>query len=180
AIQYTQVLGQHREKIDFRYYNIGKFEIMYRHGLYYELLEKLQDILYLDEIKKRRKLQQKSKDPFHSHCNPNGSKDQAKEFSGFLILSSREIYNVALWAEQYYKLGKHYFFMRSFLGTAAWSHIDYDSVVQIIDKICRDKSDLGNQSKWYKLLSDAYTRISDGIRTEGRYALIRILKGAFS
>lgn len=119
------------------------------------------------KIKKRRKLQQK---------NPDGSKDQAKEFSGFLILSSRDIYNIALWAEQYYKPGKHYFFMRSFLGTTAWSHIDYDSVIHIIDKICSDKSDLSNQIKWYKLLSDAYTRISDGIRTEGKYALIRILK----
>jgi hypothetical protein len=190
GVQYCQVLGRHRDplKVDFRYGNVGckgldRLEIMYRNGQYDQLLEKFKDILDLNQIKKRRKLQQKSKDPFHTHLNPNGSKDQTRDSSSpcSLTLAPHQTCLVALWVEQFYAPGKHYFFMRPFPGTLVWGCVNQDSVIKIIDKICSDKSDLssGNKQKWYGLLSDAYQRISDGLNVEGRYTLVRALQRSF-
>lgn len=114
------------------------------------------------------------------HLNPNGSKDETRDSSllGSLTLAPHQIYSVVLWAEQFYAPGKHYFFMRPFLGTLVWGCVNQDSVIKIIDKICSDKSDLSgnNRSKWYGLLSDAHQRISDGLNVEGKHTLMRALR----
>lgn len=71
GLAYAQVAGKHRDHLDstFFYHNvgckiIGRIELAYRPGQYNQLLEISNNVLELDQIKERRKLQKKNKDPF--------------------------------------------------------------------------------------------------------------------
>jgi hypothetical protein len=187
GVQYTQVLGRHRNHPQFTYANVGcralgRFEIMHRNGMYAQLLEMFKEVVDLDAIKKRQKLQQKNKDPFYRHLNLNGSKDQIRSASSLINLTPHQSFFAASWAEEFYEPGKHYAFMRPFLGTLVWSRINQNSVWSVIDKICQNKGDLssGNKQKWYNLVADAYQRIQDGANVEGKHTLNRALQRNFS
>jgi hypothetical protein len=76
GLKYTQLAGRHREDPNFRYRNIGCVklrapEIMVRNGLYNTLLDTIfKDLLLdVDDIKSRRKMQLKNKNPFHRQYN---------------------------------------------------------------------------------------------------------------
>jgi hypothetical protein len=185
GLQYVQVLGQHRNDDNFRYTNIGcvglnELRLMVRNGLYNTLVnEKFKDLLLNPgEVTKRRILQQKTKDSFHSH-SINLKEARTVDFNNLVFspLANWQINSVVLWANQFYGSNDHYyFFMRSFLGTLVWNWISEASSLKIIDEICDRKGDSGNKSKWYSLIRDAYQDMINGANVEGRPSLIKAIQ----
>ncbi|MGB6591465.1 MAG: hypothetical protein WBE68_08170, partial [Candidatus Nitrosopolaris sp.] len=181
GLQYAQVAGQHRDDPTFYYKpdgcrNLIEPAIMVRNGLYNKLIsETFKDsLLDYNDIKKRRHQQQKAQNPFH-----NGKEDKTSttKATNFKVLEDWQINTIVSWASKYYGANGHtYFFTRSFLGTLAWKGIAEESGIEIIDEISLDKGDNSNKSKWYRLLKDAYEKISNGSNVEGRPSLIKAIQ----
>ena len=124
---------------------------MIRNGLYNTLLDTLfKDLLLdVDDIKRRRKMQLKNKNPFHKQFDSgggNGNEDGvSNEYANpqnitFNKLVDWQIEMIGLWACKFYGTNDHYyFFMRSFLGTLVWYRVDQESAIKIIDGICDQK-----------------------------------------
>jgi hypothetical protein len=191
GLKYTQLAGRHREDLDFRYRNIGclklkALEIMIRNGLYNVLLNSIFKALLLDvnDIQERRKMQLRSKDPFHRQFNSYGgygNEDNAGNTNPknltFNKLTDWQIKMISLWACQFYGVNDHYyFFMRSFLGTLVWYKVDEESAIKIIDRICDQKPSSESKSKWYDLLSSSYQTLLHGGSIEGRPRLTKAIQ----
>ena len=170
GLKYTQLAGRHRKDPNFRYRNIGCLklkapEIMIRNGLYYTLLDSIfKDLLLdIDDMKRRRKMQLKSKNPFHRQFNSGdgaGNEYANPQNITFNKLIDWQIEMISLWACQFYGANDHYyFFMRSFLGTLVWYRVDEESAIKIIDRICDQKPNSEPKSKWYDLLSSSYQNL---------------------
>ena len=190
GLKYTQLAGRHRKDPNFRYRNIGCLklrepEIMIRNSLYNTLLDSIfKDLLLdVDDIKRRRKMQLRNKDPFHrqfSSCgtgNEDGGGNVNHQNMTFNKLIDWQIEMISLWACQFYGTNDHYyFFMRSFLGTLVWYRVNQESAIKIIDRICDQKPSSESKSKWYDLLSSSYQTLVNGGNIEGRPRLIRAIQ----
>lgn len=184
GLKYTQLAGRHRRDPNFRYRNIGCLklrapEIMIRNGLYNALVGSTFKDLLLDvnDIKRRRKMQLKNKNPFHGQqFNSYGAYDNEDNTGNtnpknltFNKLTDWQIKMISLWACQFYGINDHYyFFMRSFLGTLVWYRVDEESAFKIIDRVCDQKPSSEPKSKWYDLLSSSYQTLINGGNVEGR------------
>ena len=113
GLKYTQLAGRHRNDPGFRYKNIGCLklrepEIMIRNGLYSILLDSIfKDLLLdIDDIKRRRKMQLKSKNPFHKQfdsCGNGNGDGVSNEYANpqnitFNKLVDWQIEMISLWA----------------------------------------------------------------------------------
>lgn len=190
GLKYTQLAGRHRKDPNFRYRNIGCLklrtpEIMIRNGLYNTLVgSTFKDLLLdLNDIKGRRKIQLKNKDPFHRQFNSRGNSNEDEvgntnlQNITFNKLTDWQIEMISLWACRFYGANDHYyFFMRSFLGTLVRYRVDEGSVIKIIDKICDQKPSSEPKSKWYDLLSSSYQTLINGGNVEGRPRLIKAIQ----
>jgi DNA replicative helicase MCM subunit Mcm2 (Cdc46/Mcm family) len=188
GLKYTQLAGRHRKDPNFRYRNIGCLklrapEIMIRNGLYNTLIDSIfKDLLFdIDDIKRRRKMQLKSKNPFHRHSggndNENGVGNTNTQNLAFNKLMDWQIELISLWACKFYGINDHYyFFMRSFLGTLVWYRVDQESAIKIIDKICDQKPSSEPKSKWHGLLSGSYENLINSGNVEGRPRLIKAIQ----
>jgi hypothetical protein len=188
GLKYTQLAGRHRKDTNFRYKNVGCLklkapEIMIRNGLYDTLLDSIfKDLLLdIDDIKRRRKMQLKNRNPFHrqfnvGNGNENGGNLELQNLT-FNKLVDWQVEMISLWARQFYGVNDHYyFFMRSFLGTLVWYRVDEESAIKIIDRICDQKPVSESRSKWYDLLSSSYQNLSNGGNVEGRPSLIKAIQ----
>jgi len=189
GLKYTQLAGGHRKDANFRYRNIGCLklkapEIVVRNGLYNTLLDCIFKDLLLDtdDMKRRRKMQLKNRDPFHrqfnsrSNGNENGGNPELQNLN-FNKLADWQVGMVSLWARQFYGVNDHYyFFMRSFLGTLVWYRVDEESARKIIDLIYDQKPSSEPKSKWYDLLSSSYQNLLNGGNIEGRPRLIKAIQ----
>lgn len=144
---------------------------MIRNGLYNTLVDSTFKDLLLDvnDIKRRRKMQIKIKDPFHRQFNSCGNSNEDGvgntnlQNITFNKLIDWQIEMISLWACQFYGTNDHYyFFMRSFLGTLAWYRVGEESATKIIDRICDQKPSSEAKSKWYDLLSSSYQTLING------------------
>jgi hypothetical protein len=187
GLKYTQLAGRHRKDPTFRYRNIGCLklrapEIMVRNGLYNTLIDSIfKDLLLdVDDIKRRRKMQLKNKDPFHRQFNSGCGNDN--EYANLQNLTFNKLVDwqiemISLWACRFYGVNDHYyFFMRSFLGTLVWYRVDQESGIKIIDRICDQKPGSETKSKWYDLLSSSYQTLISGGNIEGRPTLIKAIQ----
>jgi DNA polymerase, archaea type len=190
GIDYTQVLGHHRDDSKFTYQQVGCQElkdltIMIANGLYNRLLnEVLKELLHDPEnIKKRRKIQQKSKDPLHRNCGV-GSKEAERERQRKIpnsfskTLPDGLITAISFWAERFYLPGERFHFMLTFLGTIARYGIDNSSVEKITDKIFYDTKDSKseNRIKWHGIYKDACQKLLEKAEVKGIPALVNWIR----
>ena len=128
GLQGIKVAGCHREDKKFYYEVEGCRKLiqpafMVENGLYNKLInEVFKDLLFdFEEIKKLRKLQQKTRDPFHKRLGVTSSNKEATTTNlssiNTLSLADYLINSIVLWAKRFYTPGNRYEFMFPFLGT---------------------------------------------------------------